>query len=53
MKRDSSVVGIDIAKPVFHLVGMDERASITASAIFGHSAYTYCISRRNLRGGRH
>ena len=25
MKRDSNAVGIDIAKRVFHLVGMDER----------------------------
>ena len=28
MKRDISVVGIDIAKRVFHLVGMDERGKI-------------------------
>src|SRR5262247_1579750 len=28
MKRDMSVVGIDIAKRVFHLVGMDERGKI-------------------------
>jgi transposase len=28
MKRDMSVVGIDIAKRVFHLVGMDERVKI-------------------------
>jgi transposase len=28
MKRDLSVVGIDIAKRVFHLVGMDERGKI-------------------------
>src|SRR5215470_4993789 len=28
MKRDISVVGIDIAKRVFHLVGMDKRGRI-------------------------
>jgi transposase len=28
MKQDMSVVGIDIAKRVFHLVGMDERGKI-------------------------
>ena len=28
MKRDITVVGIDIAKRVFHLVGMDERGKI-------------------------
>ena len=28
MKRDISVVGIDIAKRVFHLVGMDKRGKI-------------------------
>ena len=28
MKRDMSVVGIDIAKRVFHLVGLDERGKI-------------------------
>ena len=28
MKQDISVVGIDIAKRVFHLVGMDERGKI-------------------------
>ena len=28
MKRDMSVVGIDIAKRVFHLVGMDDRGKI-------------------------
>jgi hypothetical protein len=28
MKRDISVVGIDIAKRVFHLVGLDERGKI-------------------------
>ena len=28
MQRDRSVVGIDIAKRVFHLVGMDERGKI-------------------------
>jgi hypothetical protein len=28
MKRDINVVGIDIAKRVFHLVGMDERGKI-------------------------
>src|SRR5215831_8883630 len=28
MKRDISVVGIDIAKRVFHLVGLDERGQI-------------------------
>jgi hypothetical protein len=28
MKRDCSVVGIDIAKRVFHLVGLDERGKI-------------------------
>ena len=28
MRRDISVVGIDIAKRVFHLVGMDERGKI-------------------------
>ena len=28
MKQDLSVVGIDIAKRVFHLVGMDERGKI-------------------------
>ncbi len=28
MKQDSSVVGIDLAKSVFHLVGMDDRGKI-------------------------
>ena len=28
MIQDISVVGIDIAKRVFHLVGMDERGNI-------------------------
>jgi hypothetical protein len=28
MKQKLSVVGIDIAKRVFHLVGMDERGQI-------------------------
>jgi transposase len=28
MKHDLSVVGIDIAKYVFHLVGMDDRGTI-------------------------
>ena len=28
MKHDLSVVGIDIAKHVFHLVGMDDRGTI-------------------------
>jgi transposase len=28
MKQDLSVVGIDIAKRVFHVVGMDERGKI-------------------------
>ena len=28
MKREMSVIGIDIAKRVFHLVGMDERGKI-------------------------
>jgi transposase len=28
MKQDISVVGIDIAKRVFHLVGMDDRGKI-------------------------
>ena len=28
MKQDMSVVGIDIAKRVFHLVGMDARGNI-------------------------
>ena len=31
MKRDISVVGIDIAKRVFHLVGMDERGKIVCA----------------------
>jgi hypothetical protein len=44
MKKEMRVLGIDLAKRVFHAVGMDEkgtivlRASITASATFGHSA---------------
>lgn len=28
MTQDISVVGIDIAKQIFHLVGMDERGNI-------------------------
>jgi transposase len=28
MKREISVVGIDIAKRVFHLVGLDERGKL-------------------------
>ena len=28
MKQDISVIGIDIAKRVFHLVGLDERGKI-------------------------
>jgi hypothetical protein len=28
MKRDINVVGIDIAKRVFHVIGMDKRGTI-------------------------
>ena len=28
MKHDLNVVGIDIAKHIFHLVGMDDRGTI-------------------------
>jgi hypothetical protein len=32
MKRDISVVGIDIAKRVFHVIGMDARGKIILQA---------------------
>jgi hypothetical protein len=31
MKPELSVVGIDLAKSIFHLVGMDERGKISGS----------------------
>jgi hypothetical protein len=46
MKRDSNVIGIDIAKRVFHVIGMDTRGTIISheSVIKIVNLYFYAVA---------
>ena len=44
MKQDSSVVGIDIAKRVFHLVGMDKRGKVAMRKRLARGEVLSCMA---------